>query len=1190
MLNIVESKRVRLVSARTLHRDFRLLAGLVIAFLGVLMIASPDARGQAVNATLVGTVMDTSGGAVAAVKVQIKEVNTGTARIAETNESGNYVFADLPPGQYQVIAEKPGFKKVVRDAVDVVVNTTVRVDLKIEPGTITEIVEVSAETPILQTDRADVGRKIESKQVVDLPLGNNRNFQNLVTLVPGTVRPHREHSEFFNPQDSLSTEVNGQSRLFNDLKIEGVDDNHRTGLLQVYVPPAEAIQTVDVTTGNYAAEFGRAGGAVTNVVLKSGTNDFHGAAYEFNRVSALAARSYFNRAPGFFPRTTYNYYGGNAGGPIIKNKLFFFGDILRIDDSRGKFDRLTLPTGAFRAGDFRSAGVNIYDPYQTTDATHQTLVRDANGNPIPVAPASRTQFPNNVIPSNRTTPLAQKILALVPPTNLAGATRNYQATTRFLKNTTAFDTKFDFNRTDNDRLAFRFSRAVESINDQPIFGAAGGPKGGGFEGTGEQHTQSGALNHTHVFSSTLISEARFGISHYRNIARNADYGTNASDALGIRGVNLDPFTSGMTAIDIQGGFSSPMIGYSASMPWDRGETNINGVTNWTKIQGNHTFKWGADIRRLRDDLVQAQTFGPRGVFRFGTGTTSISGSKTGPGNNFAAFLIDAPTEVGRDISVISGSWRETELFSYGQDKWQLTSKLTIDAGLRWELYIPASPHHPGGFSNYDPTNNSLVLAGIGGNAMDLGRETSYRYFAPRFGVAFRLTEKTVFRGGFGISYEPFPNNQYAWNFPVRQNNASKQTGSFAIPTFTTNGPPANMANGFPAPAPEAIPPNGILVLPDPRVPGTDPLRTHANETFNVIDKKFRQPYVESWNVAIQRALPKNFVLEVAYVGNHGVRIPMTYNLNAAIAPGVDATGNLLADTCAVRPLCQSKVPGGPGFGRTGNTDFLFKPTTSNYNALQVKLDHRWASGFLLTTSYTYGKALAYRSDQGSDGGSPHFYLDIVNGLTTQSFRRNYSVTSQDRRHTFVQSYIYELPFGKGKPLLKSGWGSWVAGGWQVSGILTFMTGRPLRFTADGKSLNAPGTTQTPIQNAPFRVLGGRDNDLWFDTSAFCPVGVNPPPAGCPFAGNGLMGNMGHYVFAGPHFFNLDASVFRRFPLRERVGLEFRAEAFSVTNTPQFDVSTDGGGNLVDFNNPDFGHVRRVFGGNRSMELGAKITF
>jgi hypothetical protein len=338
----------------------------------------------------------------------------------------------------------------------------------------------------------------------------------------------------------------------------------------------------------------------------------------------------------------------------------------------------------------------------------------------------------------------------------------------------------------------------------------------------------------------------------------------------------------------------------------------------------------------------------------------------------------------------------------------------------------------------------------------------------------------------------------------------------------------------------------------------------------VIDQKFQQPYVESWNLAVERALPKNFVVNVAYVGNHGVRIPMQYDLNAATAPAVDpTTGKLLPSTCSVQPLCQQ-------FLRTASTNFLYKPTTSSYHALQTKLNHRWAAGFLLSTSYTWGKALAFRSDGGSDGGSAFNYLD---------FHRNYMVTSYNRTHTFVTSSVYELPFGKGKSWLQSGWPSWIAGGWQISGVVTLMSGRPLDFSASGSSLAAPGTRQTPIQVAPFHVLGGIETSPWFDTSAFCPVVNKTPPPGCPISPNGVMGNVPRYAFAGPKLFNLDAGVSKRIPVTERVSMEVRAEAFSLTNTPQFDLPN---ANVSDTKN--FGLITGTVGGNRSMQLGAKISF
>ncbi len=333
----------------------------------VLVGFSEQARSQAVNATLIGTVTDSSGAAVGGVKMTITETNTGVSRTSQTNESGNYVVPDLPPGTYSVTAELSGFKRASRAEIDVIVNTTERVDLVLEPGNVAETVTVEGETPILQTERADTGRKIEAVLTENIPLGTNRNFQNLLNIVPGTTRATFQHSQFFNASSSLQTEVNGQLREGNNTQIEGIDDNERTGLLQILVPPLEAIQTVDVSTSNYDAELGRASGAVTNVILKSGTNNYHGAAYEFVKNSYFNARNFFDPAVGHL---AYNYFGGNIGGPIKKNKLFFFGDYLKIYDHEANTNLITIPTLAFRTGDFSTFGDDNLQSLQRQSERH----------------------------------------------------------------------------------------------------------------------------------------------------------------------------------------------------------------------------------------------------------------------------------------------------------------------------------------------------------------------------------------------------------------------------------------------------------------------------------------------------------------------------------------------------------------------------------------------------------------------------------------------------------------------------------------------------------------------------------------------------------------------------------------------------------------------------------------------------
>jgi len=1072
--------------------------------------------GQAVKGTLLGTVTDTSTAVVPNAKVVITEVNTGISREASTNQSGVYVFSTLDQGTYRVSVELSGFRKAVRERVDVMVNTTVRVDLALEPGQITETVNVTAEIPVLQTDRSDTGRQIEIRTIADAPLGFNRNFQALINLVPGTTRVFRPHSEFFNPQDSLATQVNGMSRLANNLQLEGVDNNHRTGLLQVLIPPIEAIQSVDITTSNYEAELGRAGGAVTNVMLKSGTNELHGSAYEFNRVSKLSARGFFLQRK---PVTTYNYLGGTIGGPIKRNRTFFFGDYLRIYDRRGDGNRFVIPTMDFRRGDLSAGPTNIYDPTSGDDLGR-----------------NRTMFTNRIIPGSRISPIATRILSLVPPPNLPGLGTNFDQNTVRKKDSDAFDIKVDHQHTAADKFSIRYSFLRPIIVDAapPAYGAAGGPHAGGFIGTGVDRTQSAAVIWDHLFSPTLITEARIGVSRYRNDAQNADYGTSASDAIGIRGVNVSPFTSGLTGININN-YSSPMVGYSASLPWVRSETNFNWANVWTKTQSNHTIKWGVDIRRIRDELLQNQTFSPRGRFDFGVGPTGLNcvapcDNRTGFANSFASFLLDVPSTVGRDLPLFFPAYRATQFFTFVQDKWQLSRKLTVDIGLRWEFYPPGTPRFPGGFSNYDPETNSLVVAGIGSNPSNLGMQTNYKNFAPRWGLAYRFTEKTVVRAGFGISFEPYPDNTYAYNFPVRQNNAFNSLNSFGQAVLP-NGQPSSMAAGFPAPIPAEIPSNGII-------PATGIL---LNQNYDVINLKFREGYVEAWNLAVQRALPRNFTVEVAYVGNHGVAIPTRYNVNAGLVVGAGANGQ----------------PQFLRFRRTASSVINFIGTSSHYHSLQAKFDRRFSNGFLLTTAYTFSKALGITDED----GQPAYYINP---------RRSYSRLSHSRPQVFVQSYVYELPFGKGKPFLATGPASWVAGGWQVSGGLTLMSGAPLNFGAPN-TLSAPGNSQSPDIAGALKIQHGVDEAFWFDPSNFSA----PAP--------GRFGNLGRFISGGPGFFNLDLSVFKKFPLREGMQLELRMESFSFTNTPQFSNPDTGLGNA------NFGKVKGA-GGARGIQLAAKLTF
>ena len=1108
-------------------RDLVVTLGSSLLLLALLI---GPAHGQAVNGTLLGTITDSSGAAVPNVQITCTETNTGVNRKAVTSDVGTYVFSGLPPGVYSVAVELLGFKKEVRSRVEVQVNQTARVDVTLQPGAVTETLTVSAEAGLLQTDRSDTNQKIEAAALADLPISTpgGRNFQVLLNLVPGTSPAAFNHSQFFNAQSSLSTHVNGQSRLGNNLQFEGVDNNERTGLLQVLIPPIEALQTVDISTSNYEAELGRSVGAVTNIILKSGANQFHAQAYWYNRVSALSSRAFYDAARSHF---VYNYVGGQVGGPIIKNKTFFFFDFLRQTDHRYSGDTYTLPTAAERSGDLSVSSVPIYDP--------------ATGNPDG---SNRTPFAGNQIPANRIQAIPKKILGLVFLPTAPGLNNNFFELIPFVRNTNQWDIKGDHNATAKDRFAIRYSHSKPVTFDGPAFGTAGGPHGGGFQGTGTQATHDGAINYDRILSPTLLSQVRFGVSRYRNDAQQVDYGTSDSTTLGVPGVNTgDPFVSGMVGISV-GNFSSPLIGYSASLPWIRAETNFVLVNTWTKTFSRHTIKWGGDLHRIRDDLLQTQTFGARGVFNYGVNQTSLLGQSNGNfGNSLASFLLDQPSSAGRDLPNVFPTHRVWQLFTYVSDKWQASEKLTVDLGLRWEFYPPMVSSHPiAGYSNYDPATNSLVLTGIGGNPENLGMVTRYHNFAPRIGLAYRLDPKTVLRVGFGLSYSPFPDNQYAHNnFPVAQNNPYSPNFTYG-PTVLPNGQPMTLAGGFPAPAPFAIPSSGIITnAPD--------------QSYNVINKNFKNPYVESWSFAVQRALPYNFSLDAAYVANHGVDQANNYNLNAATVLGQGING---------QPLYVL-------FGRKSTTNFRYAGFNTSFQSLQMKLTHRFSGGFQITGSYTYGKALGYGgSDTGGLGGLAAFYINQ---------RRNWHRLDFDQTHNFVLASVFELPFGQGKRWAKSDPVSRaVLGGWQLSGVFTFRTGTPMNFSGNSGVLNAPGNSNTlNYFGSGIQILNGTGRGAPWFSSTICSATVTTNCFAQP--GNLQFGNLGLNVISGPNNWSLDLAVSRQFTIGERLKVQLRGENFSVTNTPQWNNPDTNIGNST------FGFITSA-GGNRSVQLGTKVIW
>ena len=1157
--------------------------GRILATLAALVILhlSPFLMAQAVNGTLLGTVTDTSGATVTGAKVQAKSAETGAVHESVTNESGNFSFPNLQPGTYAVSAEATGFKRVTQQSITLLSNSSVRVDLSLTPGSVSETVTVTTAPPLLQTDRADISTKIDAANMAELPLTTGRNFQSLLNLVPGASPATFQHSQFFNAQNSLQTQANGMPRVSNLYQIEGIDDDERTGLLQILIPPAEAIQTVDVSTNNYEPELGRSVGAITNVTLKSGTNAFHGSAFEYIQNNAVNARSYFSGPLGHL---SYNYFGGAIGGPIKKDRLFFFGDYLRTTDSERVSSTFTVPDARWYTNAGATPGCT--DPTGCVDLSGALVgttgqIYDPNtGDGTAAHP--RTPFTNNQIPFSRINSVSLNMLqhlnaafptygTLNSTKPLSNPTNNYTTNLPFTKSAHSFDVKMDWIITEKDHLNGRYSWQQTQTYQASAFGNfLGGPQGGGFEATGNQTAYSTGGIYNHVFSPRFLTEVRVGVAHLRNQANPNDYGSNDATTIGVPGVNIDgqPFTSGQVGVTINGGFSNPLIGYSASVPWIRAESNIDAVNTWTRVVGNHTIKWGADIRRVRDDLLQDQTFSPRGAFTFNDLQTSTTGAKTNIANFMGSFLLDQPSQTGRDLNTFFPAYRQWWFFAFAGDKWQATPKLTVDYGLRWEFYPPATPKVDGGFSNYNPTNNTLVLAGLGNNPSNLGMETQYKYFAPRTGLSYRASDATVIRMGFGMSYIPFTDNTYAYNYPIRANNSYQPAGSTFTPAVLSDGVTvATFQAGFPAPVPVVIPSNGIIAASTPSL---------ISQVYTYIPLNFRNSYAEAWNLALQQAFGSNFNLQIAYVGNHGSRMNVSQNINL---PSVYGGGN------ASLPENSTAFTGG-ATGRTAATNQYFQGASSNYNALQVQLTKRYSAGLSFTSAFTWGKALNYATG-GDDNGSLVFFINQ---------RKNYAPADFDRAKNFEQSFVYELPAGRGHTYFNSGVGDAVLGGWRLSGVISLLSGLPFSVYANQGVLNTPGTALLAnITGGPKVTHQIGSGKQWLDKSNFS------QPAGCtgqsPCNSPGL-GNTGRNQFRGPGYWQNNFSLAKKFTMYHEFASEIRIDAVQLTNSPQFGLPNSGSGTI--FTAANFGQVTSTLGsgqgsvngigGGRSLQGSFRFSF
>jgi hypothetical protein len=1100
----------------------RLFAVALLAVVGILSMPG-DAAAQAAVGALVGNVRDESGAAVPGATVTLLEVRTNISRNTVSNEAGNYTFTNLAPGVYRIEGELVGFRKFTRDTVDVNVNTTVRVDIALTVGELEESVTVTGEAPMLQTDRTDTGRIIESTQITQMPLSFNRSYQGMLVTVPGASRPFRPHSEFYNAQDSLSSTVNGQARGRNAARLEGTDNGDNLTFL---IPSAEAIETVAVITSNYDAEFGAVGGAVTNVTLKSGTNNLAGSLFSFGNTEATMWKNPFSLLPP--TNTLYIQSGFTLGGPIRRNKLFFFGDYVRTKDDSGRISRGHIPEAAFRTGDFSAAPTIIYDP----------ATGNANG-------TGRTPFPNNQIPADRISPIARRLLDKIPMPNVPGAplgTINYEQPYVRSKTTNQFDIKLTYQAAASDNLSVRYSRQSSASFDPGTFGENGiwgGIKD--YAGRGSQPSYNYSANYNRVWSSTLIQEIRTGQSYYRNITVADAHGMNLANEIGIPGSNLTPFSSGPPTINLPA-YHAFLLGTQNSIPWDRAKRTTNLGSNVTKIWGNHTLKVGGEFKMTNDFLDQVTH--PRGEWTFTGAMTAIPGdsrAQSGYANQMAAFLLDVPETIERGLPAVDDvglsmdaehrGGRHKAVWTYVHDKWQVHPNITLDLGLRHEYYTPLVGFHgKGGMANYDPETNQLQVAGYGAIPENLDVQSYWKNFAPRTGISWRLNEATVLRAGYGVSGLQYPDgccNQY----PIEREQEIEGPNSFA--------PAGSMAAGIPAPSFAPIPESGILLADGPLL---------TQSFSSVLLEPRHRGQLHSWNVAYQRTLPGAFTAEVAYVGNRQSDPWATTNINAGMVVGADRAGQALFLK----------------FGRTASTSVPVRDgrPQPKYHSMQVKVDRRMRGGLMMTNSYTLARGWDF-----ADNTPAH----------PDRFERGWGRSSVDNccpLQNYTGSFVYMLPWGPQGTWLREGVLSKVLGDWQVTGLFSASSGTPINFSANSSGLRAPGNSQTPNVTGKPKVLGGiGPNALWFDTSVF-----SAPPAG-------TWGNVHrNSLLTGPGYVNLDASVVKilRFGTRHA---ELRADIFNALNRAHY-ANPNGS-----FGNANFGRVTDILPlTERMVRFGARFIF
>ena len=1107
----------------------RFLSGL-IACVVLSLAASQPAACQAVYGGILGTVTDSTGAAVPKAKVTITDVGKGVVYTTQTNESGNYNQGHLIVGIYEVRAEAPGFDTYVQKNVTVEVDASVQINPQLHIGQVGETVNVSAEAPLLRTEKAEVSDTMTQKQMQELPI-LGRDMSKVYFFVPG-VQATGTTAASEQPQDIYRPTIGGQYWGGISFQLDGTDNRDSVLGEPVITPNLDAVSELKITTTAYDAEFGQASQAIISVQTKSGTNQIHGSGFWYRRDQHGAARDPFAQAQPitgtnglFIPPTLWNQFGGSIGGPIQKDKTFYFGDYQATRQKNSGSQLIRVPTAAERNGDLSDLPTPFWNP--------------CNGADCNIAPANRQQFAGNVIPPALLSPQAQALLKFIPLPNVAGVTGsvpNYTASGTGVVNWNGFDARVDRYQTEKLHMFGRFSFLQVGQTNPGAFGLeAGGPSFAtmAFAGAASLRDQSLSYGIDYVIRPNWLADFRFGFFRYRVFVNPNGLGTSPAKDAGIPGLNLDTnYSSGMPRFLLNGtgGFQ---MGYalgtnSCNCPLNQQENEFQWVGNITHNAGNHTIKFGADFRYALNLRVPSDSH-RSGELTFDPTTTQ---GPNGGGLGLASFLLGQVNSFGRYISnSTDAAERQHRAFSYIQDTWRITPKLSLNFGLRWEIYFPQYVNGKDKGAVQSISTGEVLVAGENGFDLSGNIKTDYKRFAPRLGIAYQVVKNTVIRAGYGRSYDvgvfgvSFGHN-ITQNIPVLANQSLNPANPWLSVFTLANGPPTLDPTNILAAQPKGA--TGNPLLPNGISPNVLPINSNGT---------MRLPTVDAWNFTIEHQFSSSSVLSIAYVGNHGYHVTAggtNYNINQ---PSIVGFGTLSTNQ---RRLFF------PKYGWTQSIKYFADDSTVKFNSLQVRGEKRFSGGLTFQGNFTWASAFDFAND--------YFFWnhDI-----------DYGRENNVRRFVFNFSHVYELPVGRGRRFLGSSPRvvDSILGGWQVAGVWTWQSGYPFTpsYLNCGKdndtgpcraNLVGDASVSDPNQHAWFATapLGTSGTGCIATSVATAELNANGCTRG-PWSRPNIatFGNVARNSFFGPHYFNADASLSKVFPFTEKVNAQFRAEMFNAFN-------------------------------------------